>query len=119
MKDSDRELLLDAFTAGWQAALSVTITHPRVLAVIESCFEGWLVETTDEVEVFGLSFRRREDLPKLVHHHTLELVPPLEPEPEPDPAPEPEAEDVPVAAFQALPRPVGLSPHLATKPMAT
>jgi hypothetical protein len=69
MKDphrKDRELLLEAFNAGWQAALGITITHPRVLAVMESCFEEWLLEATDEVEVFGLSFRRREELPHLV-----------------------------------------------------
>jgi hypothetical protein len=35
-----------------------------VLAVIDSCFEEWLVEAADEVEVFGLAFRRRENLPK-------------------------------------------------------
>ena len=109
MKDSDRELLLDAFTAGWQAALAVRITHPRVLKVIESCFEGWLIEAADEVEVLGLSFRRREDLPKLVRHHALELVPPLEPSPEG----EAEPHAVPAAARHESPRRAGLSPHLA------
>jgi hypothetical protein len=33
-----------------------------VLAVVESCFDLWLLEAADEVEVFGLSFRR-VDLP--------------------------------------------------------
>ncbi len=58
-----REVLLEAFTAGWQAALAVTISNPRVLAVVESCFEQWLCEATDEVDVLGLPFRGREDLP--------------------------------------------------------
>ena len=39
MNDADvahvRELLLESFTAGWQAALAVNITNPRVLAVVE------------------------------------------------------------------------------------
>jgi hypothetical protein len=58
-----RELLLEAFTAGWQAGLAVTITNPRVLKVVESCFELWLREAVDEVEVLGFAFRGREDLP--------------------------------------------------------
>jgi hypothetical protein len=62
--DPYREVLLEAFTAGWQAALAVHITNPRVLAVVESCFEGWLREATGEREVLGLRFRRRRDLPR-------------------------------------------------------
>ncbi|MGZ4493444.1 MAG: hypothetical protein ACXVWU_01975 [Nocardioides sp.] len=58
-----RRLLLESFTAGWQAAQAVTITNPRVLAVIESCFELWLREAVDEVEVFGFTFRARGDMP--------------------------------------------------------
>ena len=61
-EDEVRQALLEAFTAGWQAGLAVTITNPRVLAVVESCFDLWLLEAADEVEVFGLSFRR-VDLP--------------------------------------------------------
>jgi hypothetical protein len=61
--EREREMLQEAFTAGWQAALAMTITNPRVLAVIESCFEQWLQEAADEVEVLGLAFRRRQDLP--------------------------------------------------------
>jgi hypothetical protein len=67
MNDADvthvRELLLESFTAGWQAALAVNITNPRVLAVVESCFELWLKEAIEETEVLGLSFRARPDLP--------------------------------------------------------
>lgn len=59
----EREMLREAFTAGWQAGLAVRVTNPAVLAFIESCFEQWLQEAADEVEVFGLAFRRREDLP--------------------------------------------------------
>lgn len=67
MNDADvthvRELLLESFTAGWQAALAVNISNPRVLAVVESCFELWLKEAVEETEVLGLSFRSRPDLP--------------------------------------------------------
>lgn len=97
--DRERDLLLEAFLAGWQAALAVRITHPRVLAVIESCFEEWLLEAADEVEVFGLAFRRREELPHLVRTHAPERARQDEPatgpaatptpEPSPEPAPEP------------------------------
>jgi len=59
----DRKALQEAFTAGWQAALAVNITNPRVLAVIEACFEDWLQEAVDETDVLGLVFRRRHDLP--------------------------------------------------------
>jgi hypothetical protein len=68
MKDTEeehaREILREAFTAGWQAALAVNVTNPRVLAVIESCFEQWLQEAADEAEVLGLLFWGREDLPR-------------------------------------------------------
>jgi hypothetical protein len=62
-QDHNREVLLEAFTAGWQAALAVTISNPRVLAVVESCFDLWLREAVDEVDVLGLPFRGRDDLP--------------------------------------------------------
>ncbi len=65
-KDPYRDVLLEAFTAGWQAALAVNITNPRVLAVVESCFDGWLREASGELEVLGLRFRRRRDLPRPV-----------------------------------------------------
>lgn len=68
MKDTEeehaREILGEAFTAGWQAALAVNVTNPRVLAVIDSCFEQWLQEAADEAEVLGLLFWGREDLPR-------------------------------------------------------
>jgi hypothetical protein len=68
MKDAEeehaREILREAFTAGWQAALAVNITNPRVLAVIAWCFDQWLREAVDEAEVLGLLFRGREDLPR-------------------------------------------------------
>ncbi|MGZ5417585.1 MAG: hypothetical protein ACXWDI_10420 [Nocardioides sp.] len=67
MSEQDRELLVEAFRAGWQAALAIRISNPRVLAVIDNCFEEWLVEAADEVEVFGLAFRRRENLPRTTH----------------------------------------------------
>ncbi len=62
-EDHNRKVLLEAFTAGWQAGLAVTISNPRVLAVVESCFELWLQEAVDERDVLGLSFRGRPDLP--------------------------------------------------------
>lgn len=61
-EEEARLLLLAAFTAGWQAGLAVTITNPRVHAIVESCFEMWLREAADEVDVLGLPFRRY-DLP--------------------------------------------------------
>lgn len=71
MSEADREyarrVLLESFTAGWQAALAVRITNPRVLAVVESCFDMWLAEALDEADVLGLTFRGREDLPSLSH----------------------------------------------------
>lgn len=63
-RDHAREILHEAFAAGWQAALALTITNPRVLAVIESCFEEWLAESADETDVLGLMFRSRDDLPR-------------------------------------------------------
>lgn len=61
--EHERKVLLEAFTAGWQAALAVNIRDPRVLAIIESCFELWLEEAVDEAEVLGLVFRGRYDIP--------------------------------------------------------
>ena len=96
MTEQDRELLVEAFRAGWQAALAIRITNPRVLAVIDSCFEEWLVEAADEVEVFGLAFRRRENLPRTTWDpddpDARSREPPREPH---DPRPR-----VPVAAFE-------------------
>lgn len=70
-----RELLLEAFIAGWQAALAVNVTHPRVRAMIESCFELWLTEASDEVDVLGLPFHGRNDLPSPLHETWLEFAP--------------------------------------------
>lgn len=111
MKDPhphERELLLEAFNAGWQAALGIRISNPRVLAVMETCFEGWLLEAADEVEVFGLPFRRREELPALVRTRAPEHARVDEPSLVPEPVPEPVAEPappvaVPVAAFEERP----------------
>jgi hypothetical protein len=72
-RDHARDLLQEAFTAGWQAALAVRITNPRVLAVVESCFEMWLEDAADEVDVLGLMFRGRDDLPRPVRHTTSTL----------------------------------------------
>jgi len=63
-KRRKRKLLHEAFVGGWQAALGVNVTNPRVLAVLESCFELWLEEASGEVDVLGLRFRRRWDLPR-------------------------------------------------------
>jgi len=67
MRDSDadraREILFEAFIAGWQAGLAQRVADPRARAVVEGCFELWLEEALDEAEVFGLVFRGREDLP--------------------------------------------------------
>lgn len=67
MRDGDadraREILFEAFIAGWQAGLAQRVTDPRARAVVEGCFELWLQEALDEAEVFGLVFRGREDLP--------------------------------------------------------
>lgn len=64
-----REAMLEAFIAGWQAALAVNITNPRVLAVVESCFELWLQDACEETDVLGLRFRGRQDLPKPAWRH--------------------------------------------------
>jgi hypothetical protein len=88
MSEQDRELLVEAFRAGWQAALAIRISNPRVLAVIDSCFEEWLVEAADEVEVFGLAFRRRESLPRATRP-TRDTRTPVEPPRHRAPAPAP------------------------------
>ena len=98
-QDPRRDVLFEAFTAGWQAALAVNITNPRVLAVLESCFDMWLEEAADEKKVFGLAFLGRPDLPTPTHERVIGQVAPQIPSPrrpEPEPAPEPEA---PAAAF--------------------
>lgn len=69
-RDRAREILLEAFTAGWQAGLARKIRDPRAMAVVEGCFDLWLAEAIDETEVLGFVFRGREDLP-----------PPANPEP--------------------------------------
>lgn len=84
-----REVLLEAFTAGWQAALAVEITNPRVLAVVESCFELWLEEATGEVDVLGLAFRGREDLPMPDARHVPAWLAPSPPRPRGRPAEQP------------------------------
>lgn len=61
--EHERQVLREAFTAGWQAALGMRIRDPRVLAVVDSCFELWLQEAVDEADVLGLVFRGRYDLP--------------------------------------------------------
>ena len=96
MSEQDRELLVEAFRAGWQAALAIRISNPRVLAVIDNCFEEWLMEAADEVEVFGLAFRRRENLPRttLAPRPTRDTRTPGEPPRHRAPAP------TPVAAFE-------------------
>ncbi len=109
--ERERTLLLEAFLAGWQAALAVKITNPRVLAIVESCFEDWLLEATDEVEVFGLPFRRREELPHLVRQRAPERSRVEEPVNEPavpDPA------RAPVAAFEDTSLGQSWSPRPAT-----
>ena len=60
---NEHDALLEAFRAGWQAGLGVTVKSPGALAVIEGCFEMWLKEAADEVELFGMVFRGRQDLP--------------------------------------------------------
>lgn len=112
--ERERALLLEAFQAGWQAALAVKITNPRVLAVVESCFEDWLLEATDEVEVFGLPFRRREELPHLVRQRAPERSRVVEPEvPVNEPA-IPEPDRTPVAAFEETPLGQSWAPRPAT-----
>jgi hypothetical protein len=61
--DRAREILFEAFIAGWQAGLAHKVTDPRARAVVEGCFDLWLAEALDEAELFGLVFRGREDLP--------------------------------------------------------
>ena len=107
MTERERELLVDAFRAGWQAALAIRITNPRVLAVVDSCFEEWLVEAADEVEVFGLAFRRRGNLPRTTRT-TRDTRTPVEPPRHR--APEP----TPVAAFEESSFSGAFSPHPAT-----
>lgn len=71
--EHERKLLREAFTAGWQAALGVKIRDPRVLAVVDSCFELWLQEAVDEADVLGLVFRGRYDLPNPDSHTAARL----------------------------------------------
>ena len=78
--DHARQVLREAFIAGWQAALARNITSPAVLAVVESCFDTWLEEAADAAEVFGLVFRGREDLPGPSRPVTEHLLVPLVPE---------------------------------------
>ena len=59
----ERELLLEAFLGGWQAATGRYV-HPRAQGVVEACFDRWLEEAADEVDIFGLAFRRRAGLPQ-------------------------------------------------------
>lgn len=96
--ERERDLLLEAFLAGWQAALAVRISNPRVIAVVEDCFEGWLLEAADEVEVFGLPFRRREELPHLVRSRAPERSHVDEPIEDPVVTPIPGPVWVPVAS---------------------
>lgn len=67
MRDSNadraREILFEAFLAGWQAGLALKVTDPRARTVVQGCFDLWLKEALDEAEVMGLLFRRRHDLP--------------------------------------------------------
>ena len=60
---AQRELLLEAFLGGWQAALGRYV-HPCARPVVEACFDLWLEETADEVDILGLAFRRRTGLPQ-------------------------------------------------------
>lgn len=62
-RDRAREILLEAFVAGWQAGLARKVRDPRAMAVVEGCFDLWLAEAVDETEVLGFVFRGREDLP--------------------------------------------------------
>ena len=65
-QDRGGDVLFEAFRAGWQAALAITITNPRVLAVVESCFEMWLAETAEEradAEPFALALAVKQDAP--------------------------------------------------------
>jgi len=63
-KRRQRKYMLESFTAGWQAALAVNITNPRVLDVVEACFDMYLEDAIDERVILGLHFARRRDLPK-------------------------------------------------------
>ena len=66
--DKKRELLFEAFLGGWQAALAVNITDPRVIAAVEDCYDMWLEAMADEVQVLGFTFRRRLGLPGSRRH---------------------------------------------------
>lgn len=66
-----RQILREAFVAGWQAALGRYVTSPSALRIIDSCFEQWLGEAADEEEVLGLVFRGRYDLPGSVWESPL------------------------------------------------
>ena len=59
-----RKLLFEAFVGGWQAALGTKVTNPRALKVLETCFELWLEDAAGEVDVLGLRFRKRSDIPR-------------------------------------------------------
>lgn len=91
----ERELLLEAFLGGWQAATGRYV-HPRAQGVVEACFDMWLEEAADEVDIFGLAFRRRAGLPQrlapalrfdLTTGALLEQAEPPKPSPPPPAAP--------------------------------
>jgi hypothetical protein len=112
-REEERELLLEAFLGGWQAALGRYV-HPRARGVVEACFDRWLEEAADEVDVFGLAFRRRAGLPQrlaapslrfdLTTGALLDQDEPSAPQPAPRPAPAP-----PPAGVVRVPRQRG--PH--------
>jgi hypothetical protein len=86
-EEHERQILHEAFLAGWQAALGVYVTSPRALAIIDTCFEQWLGEAADEAEVLGLMFRGRYDLPgSLLKTSTPQPSPPETSPPRPSPA---------------------------------
>ena len=67
-RNKKREQLFEAFLGGWQAALAVNIRNPQVIAVIEDCYDMWLETMADEVDILGVTFRRRLDLPGSRQH---------------------------------------------------
>lgn len=97
-EEHERQILHEAFLAGWQAALGVYVTGPRALAIIDTCFEQWLGEAADEAEVLGLMFRGRYDLPGSL----LKTSPPQAPPPRTSP---PQTSPLPVELTY------GKSPH--------
>jgi hypothetical protein len=111
-KRRQRKYMLESFTAGWQAALAVNITNPRVLDVVEACFDMYLEDAIDERVILGLHFARRRDLPKPSGKKPPWLT--ADDMLRGHPAPRPAPREVPVDASVDVHRQLSTRPFVAT-----